>query len=123
MARDLNSVLEHFPGWCKQYQKIFLAREEQKYKCNAALFFKSADCPRNGALVKQKWDNFKAQKTFWAQKTFTTGLFKGVTIAKSWHLGLREVKFLKDAFFPPELRRISLKPSLLLKCNIALGKQ
>ena len=50
-------------------------------------------------------------------------LFKGVTLAKSRHLGLREVKLKEDTFFFPKLRRISLKPSILLNGNIILGKQ
>lgn len=36
----------------------------------------------------------------WAQKTFKTDLFKGVTKAKFRHLGLREVKLKEDTFFP-----------------------
>lgn len=88
-------------------------------------FFKSADCPRNDkGIIKVARGNFKTL-FLWAQKKKHSKwiYLKGVTLAKSRHLGLREVKLKEDTFFFPKLRRISLKPSILLNGNITLGKQ
>lgn len=66
-------------------------------------FFKSADCPRNDkGIIKVARDNFKTLFLVGSKKkknTFKMDLFKGVTLAMSRHLGLREVKLKEDTFF------------------------
>ena len=55
-------------------------------------FFKSADCPRNDkGIIKGARGNFKTLFLVGSKQknqTFKMDLFKGVTLAKSRHLGL-----------------------------------
>lgn len=99
--QDLNSVSEHFLAGTSSIKKSFW-QGENKYKWNAT-FFKSADCPRNDkGIIKVARGNFKTL-FLWAQKKKHSKwiYLKGVTLAKSRHLGLREVKLKEDTFFFP----------------------
>lgn len=83
-------------------------------------FFKSADCPRNDkGIIKVARGNFKTlflggSKTK-KNQTFKMDLFKGVTLAKSRHLGLREVKLKEDTFFFSQVKENLFKTKHIAK--------
>ena len=66
-------------------------------------FLKSADCPRNDkGIIKVAGGNFKTLFLVGSKKKNSKWIYlKGVTLAKSRHLGLREVKLKEDTFFFP----------------------
>ena len=88
-------------------------------------FLKSADCPRNDkGIIKVAGGNFKTLFLVGSKKkkkkTFKMDLFKRCHIS---YLQAFRLKRSKRTLFSPKLRRISLKPSILLNGNITLGKQ
>ena len=67
-------------------------------------FLKSADCPRNDKdIIKVAGGNFKTLVLVGSKKKKNSKwiYLKGVTLATSRHLGLREVKLKEDTSFSP----------------------